>query len=278
MKALGSTREVIRRYMNADQVQDADNNLQLETVSISGSPIFKANPEIIPECECAHLPYTHHIYPADPILSVRHGTVSLWLKFNPNQKPRTAILFHSDDSRYVMYTTVDETNLIKPMRSITARAGGNRRVLETYFGEARFPEVTVSLDVGQQIDVSFAYDEWHMITMTWDGYPDGVVRLYIDAKPVGEMSYDRRYDNNYRLAENLAVGTRPPQWVGELIQRDDGTQQDLRPQATLSVEDGGQQIKEVYLYRVCLSPEEIQNMFETERKSLSLKTNPTNSA
>jgi hypothetical protein len=88
------------------------------------------------------------------------------------------------------------------------------------------------------------------------------------------MTYDRRYDNNYRLAENLAVGTRPPQWVGELIQREDGTLQDLRPQATLSVEDGGQQIKEVYLYRRCLSPEEIRNMFETDRKPPSLKNDP----
>ena len=278
MKALGSTREVIRRYMNADQVEGMDDSHQSETVPISKTPIFNATPEILPECECAHLPHTNHIYPADPILSVRQGTVSLWLKFIPNQKPRTAILFHSDDSRYVLYTSVDESNLIKPIRSITARAGGNRRVLETYFGEARFPEVTVSLDAGQQFDGAFAYGEWHMITMTWNGYPDGVVSLYLDDKLVGEMAYDRRYDNNYRLAENLAVGTRPPQWVGELIQREDGTLQDLRPQATLSVEDGGQQIKDVFLYRRCLSPEEVQNMFETDRTSASSKNDLTNSA
>jgi hypothetical protein len=108
--------------------------------------------------------------------------------------------------------------------------------------------------------------------MTWDGFPDGVMRLYVDAEKVGEMAYDRRYDNNYRLAESLAVGVRPPQWVGELIQKEDGTVEDLRPQATLSVLDGGQELRNVYVYRQCLSPDEIKELYESERAALLAET------
>ena len=271
MKAVGSTPEVIRRYMSVGEPPKTDDEPPAKGTPISGSPIFRAEPEILPEKDCAYLPYTHHIYPADPILSVRHGTVSLWLRFDPDQKPQTAILFHSDDSRYVLYTSVADDNLKRPTRILTARAGGNRRVMETYFGAARFPEVAVSLDDESQLEKPFSYGQWHMVTMTWDGFPDGTVRLYLDAELVGEMTYDRRYDNNYRLAEEFAVGARPPQWVGELIQRDDGTVEDLRPQATLSVEAGGQQIKGVYLYRQCLSPDAIQNLYQTEREAFSVE-------
>jgi len=270
-KAFGSTHEVIRRYMNADETQVNVDDKSEKPKTVTGTAIFRAKPEILTEKDCAYLPHTHHIYPADPILSVRHGTVSLWLKFDSNRKPQTAILFHSDDSRYVLYTSVDEVNPNKPKRTLTARAGGNRRVMETYFGEARFPEVSVSLDDEEQFEKPISYGDWHMVTMTWDGFPDGKVRLYLDAKLVGEMAYDRRYDNNYHLAENLAVGARPPQWVGELIQREDGSVDDLRPQATLSVEEGGQQIKGVYLYRQCLSSDDIQGLYQEERDAVSVE-------
>ena len=141
-------------------------------------------------------------------------------------------------------------------------------MLETFYGEARFPEVTISA-ASEELDQPFSDGNWHQIAMTWEGFPDGMVRLYVDAKLVGEMAYDRRYDNNYRLAESFAVGVRPPEWVGELIQKEDGSVEDLRPQATLSVADGGQQIEKVYLYRQSLSPDEIQARFETERALLA---------
>jgi len=265
VKAMGSTREVIRRYMGTGETHEPAHESQRPVEAIQNAPVFRAQPEIDNEHQRAYLPQTRHIYPADPILSVRHGTVTLWLRFLANQKPRTAILFHSDDSRYVLYTSVDEANQQKAWRSLTARAGGNRRVLETYFGEARFPEITISLEDGDPLEEPFSYGDWHMVAMTWDGYPDGVLRLYVDGKQVGEMPYDRRYDNNYRLAENLSVGARPPQWVGELIQLEDGSVEDLRPQAILAADDGGQEIKNVYLYRQSLSPDEILKQYSLER-------------
>ncbi|HIE57353.1 MAG TPA: ATP-binding cassette domain-containing protein [Anaerolineales bacterium] len=263
LRAAGSTREVSRRYVEASQAQSEilESPARVAAPSLT-SPIPRAEPELIPEQQTAHLPEIRCIYPADPILSVRHGTISLWIRFLPRRAHSTAILFHSDDSRYVIYTSADENGY-----ALTARAGGNRRVMETFFGESRFPEVTVSSN-DQTLDRSFADGDWHMVAMTWDGYPDGKVRLYVDARPVGEADYDRRYDNNYRLAESLAVGVRPPQWVGELIQREDGTMEDLRPQATLSVAEGGQQMDQVYLYRECLSPDEIKTRFESERALL----------
>ena len=272
LKAVGSTREVIRRYMEASEMHEPERETPQPEIPMLASPVFRAKPEINLEREVAYLAQTSHIYPADPILSMRHGTVSMWLRFEPQQKPHTAILFHSDDSRYVLYTSVDEANPEKPLRTLTARAGGNRRVLETYFGESRFPEITISLDDQQQLNEPFSYGDWHMIAMTWDGYPDGQMRLYVDAKRVGEMVYDRRYDNNYRMAENFSVGVRPPQWVGELIQKEDGTVEDLRPQATLSVEEGGQHIENVYLYLQCLSPDAIAERYHAERNLLPTET------
>ncbi len=275
MRAFGSTHEVIRRYMEymepegtpASGVETPTLKPALEDISIP-----HAEPDVMADQQCALLPQGQCIYPADPILNVRHGSVSFWLRFSAQRPSHTAILFHSDDSRYVIYTTVDESVPGKPLRSLTARAGGNRRVLETYFGKANFPEVTVYFDGHRQPNVPFPYGEWHMITMTWQGFPDGVVKLYVDARQVGEMAYDRRYDNNYRLAENLAVGIRPPQWVGELVQKEDGTVEDLRPQSTLSADEGGQEIRNMTIYWRSLSDDEIQNLYRAERAALPLET------
>lgn len=269
MKAVGSTREVSRRYMEASQTQpDAAAVSSVPVGPDLTAPILQADPHIIPDRQCAYLPKTRHIYPADPILSVRHGTVSMWLKFKPRQSHQTAILFHSDDSRYVIYTSVDAANPpAPPVYTLTARAGGNRRVLETFYGNARFPEVTISSD-SEHLNQPFSDGNWHLVAMSWEGFPDGVVRLYVDAKLVGEMAYDRRYDNNYRLTENFAVGIRPPHWVGELIQKEDGNVEDLRPQATLSVAEGAQQIEKVCIYRQALTISEIQARFDVERSLL----------
>jgi ABC-2 type transport system ATP-binding protein/lipopolysaccharide transport system ATP-binding protein len=261
LKVVGSTQEVIRRYIEADEAQKSIDKEPEKLIPVIDFPIFRAKPEIDYEFQYAHLQQTRHIYPADPILSVRQGTVSLWHRFDPHAESRTAILFHSDDSRYVLYTTVDPIDPENPSRLLTARAGGNRRVMETYFGQARFPEVTVALNDTSQ---TYLAGHWHMITMTWNGYPDGELCLYIDGQLMGETSYDRRYDNNYRLAEEFSVGVRPPQWVGELIQKEDGSVEDLRPQATLSVEEGGQEIKNVRLYRQCLKPDEIKDLYDSQ--------------
>jgi ABC-type multidrug transport system ATPase subunit len=265
LKAEGKTQEVIRSYIEADKTSEIAEKETEKPVPVTEIPIFRAKPEMDEEQKFAHLAGTRHIYPADPVLSVRQGTVSLWHRFDPETEHRTAILFHSDDSRYVLYTSVDLANTEKPIRLLTARAGGNRRVLETYFGDALFPEVTVPLNAESQL---YATGNWHMITMTWTGYPDGQLCLYIDDQLMGKISYDRRYDNQYRLAEEFSVGVRPPQWVGELVQKEDGSVEDLRPQATLSVEEGGQQIKNVRLYRHCLASEEIKSLYLAQRDSI----------
>ena len=61
------------------------------------------------------------------------------------------------------------------------------------------------------------------------------------------------------------MGVRPPQWVGELVQKDDGSVEDLRPQAVLSVQEGGQQLEDAKLYRDCLPPDEIEALYKAGR-------------
>jgi hypothetical protein len=63
------------------------------------------------------------------------------------------VLFHTDDSRYVLYLRLDVDSQGKVTgQSFVARAGGNRRVLDPFYGIAAFPEVAanLALEAGQK--------------------------------------------------------------------------------------------------------------------------------
>jgi hypothetical protein len=207
------------------------------------------------------LPEVEHVYPAARILNLLEGSVSVLLRFHREHAQHMAVLFHSDDSRYVLYSHAGPASgSAAPTRIITARAGGNRKAIDPFVGEAVFPEVSVKLDGNTDAAHTFPYDEWHLVTMTWAGYPEGQVSLYLDDVLMGGYRYTRQHDNAYRLAIQVAVGIRPREWVGELVQREDGTVAELHPQAANKITASGKEIKGMRLYRKALNVEEIREI------------------
>jgi ABC-type polysaccharide/polyol phosphate transport system ATPase subunit len=198
------------------------------------------------------------IYPAEETLEVRHGSLIAWVRFRSDEYLWGGMIFHTDDSRYVVYTSGQYPQPdSQPIPMVTARAGGNRRVIDTFYGSANFPEVTVKLD-------EITLDTWHLLCLTWQGYPEGRLQLYCDGNLVGETIYDRRHDNHYRLANQIAIGYRPQEWLGELVQNEDGTLVESRPETTASVRNSGMELHSVRLYNRLLTVQEIQALL-TER-------------
>jgi hypothetical protein len=200
------------------------------------------------------------IYPAQDILDIAQGTVMVWIKIKSESSPRDGIIFHTDDSRYVLYMSLQySSSHQRYIRKLTARAGGNRRVIDTYYGTSDFPEVGV---VVEEEDTPKKYilnkDEWYLVTMTWLGYPDGVVRLYVNGDRLGEKAYDSRYDRGDDLPSSISIGLRPSIWTGEIVRKEDGATKELRPDSLMWIEEGGLEMKNLRLYRQALSPEEIR--------------------
>lgn len=284
MQALGNVEEVVRQYVQRGNPQESTVFVVPEVPAVEAPPVEApvASPEEIPPPgpepasppvepppapvvavpaqavpgktpDYVSLPQVEAFYPASGIFNVQHGAVSFWLKFRSDKPTGLAILFHSDDSRYVVYAMADTSTPDQAVRQITARAGGNRRVIDTFYGDARFPEASLSLDEGE-----FPLDEWRLVCLTWSGHPEGAARLYLGERLVAEFGYDRRHDNRFRLPVQLAVGIRPREWVGELVQSEDGTLVELRPGDTHHISAAGQEIADMRLYHRVLTAEDLR--------------------
>mgnify|MGYP001767188766 CR=1 FL=1 len=93
--------------------------------------------------------------------------------------------------------------------------------------------------------------------MTWKGYPDGKVWLYVDGELLGDRGYDSRFDRGDHLPGSISIGLRPSSWTGEIIHQADGQAQELRPDTLMWIGEGGLEIKDLRLYRRELSQDEI---------------------
>jgi len=202
-------------------------------------------------------PNQEAVYTADNVLEVRHGSLTAWARFRSDQYLWGGMIFHSDDSRYVLYTGgVYPESGGQPAPLVTARAGGNRRAVDTFYGTVNFPEVTAKLDQPALLKGDIL-NEWHLLCLTWQGYPEGRLQLYVDGSMAGETNYDHRHDNHYRLANQIAIGYRPREWLGELEQNEDGTLVESRPETTASVANSGMEVHGVRLYQHTLTEQEI---------------------
>lgn len=263
INSIGHAGEVAKQYimMGRDIGEDIVEKTYFEEVPVLEMSTPQAQPLAGDNRDYVLLPEIEHIYPAAKYLNIREGSATFQLKFLNEQPQRTAILFHSDDSRYVIYSDVDpDSSPEVPIRRITARAVGNRKALDPFYGTACFPEVVVQFDDDSGFD--FVWNEWHRVTMTWSGYPIGTMALYIDDILAGEYEYTPHHDNQYRLAIQIAVGIRPREWVGELIERADGTVAELHPQVTNNITGSGKEIRDFRLYRKALTIEEISAILE----------------
>jgi len=252
LMAIGAAPEVVASYIQADRPEiEPASSLPLA----AAPPLLEVAQPIHSSQGYAALPDSGKLYNAASIFRADQGTVSVWLRFSTPEPGPDCVLFHTDDSRYVLYLGQEHARSHKrTLRAIRARAGGNRRSYDPYYGTSNYPEASALIDDEESLPA----ETWRLVAMTWSGYPEGVVRLYLDGNLVDEKTYTPQNDNGHPLASSIAVGTRPTMWMGELLQNEDGSLVDSRPYSTMSIEAGGVEMRDMRLFPRCLSPEEMQ--------------------
>jgi ABC-2 type transport system ATP-binding protein len=257
--AIGDINEVIDRY------------IQKSEPGASYKPLPEAGLTTMEEAQVDYdepyvsLPSSLDIFSTQKIFDVNQGTVSAWIKIDPQSIPKDAIIFHTDDSRYVLYLTVyHDEGQNRYLRKLVARAGGNRRASDTLHGGYSFPEVSLVIDDPKKPPKAARPKQgWHLATMTWIGYPSGTLSLYLDGASVGKSAYDAQYDDGRDLPAMFAIGLRPSIWSGELVEKEDGTLADSRPGASMSISEAGVEIQGMRLYQKALSQASIERIYDS---------------
>jgi len=133
-------------------------------------------------------------YSCENVFNPGFGAVTAWVSFDTFNK--SAVIWQTDDSRYVLYYEVGGKGSGFDKR-IVARAGGNE--------DGEYPEVAYVIDPAGSVTNQWGTGEWHFIAMAWEGKINGTLRLYIDGRQVGETTYTDgsgcstfRIGNNYR--------------------------------------------------------------------------------
>ena len=240
VQAIGEVEEIIDKYIQMDSTHLVPAEIDLDD-----------KPEGYVE-----LDPTQQVYSTKQIFSPEAGTVIAWVLLNRTNRVSTAILFHSDDSRYVLYTQVSiDPETYQPYYQLTARAGGNQRAPDAINGT--FPEVSIPFFLKDTL-----IEQWVQIAMTWDGYPEGSLSLYLDGKFVGYKEYSSIYNNDQPLPKSFSVGMRPLSWSGERVLQKDGTYLILHPESTNSIFDAQLSLKNVQLYKEPLTAEVIRDNYQ----------------
>jgi hypothetical protein len=215
--------------------------------------------------------YKDKVVPTEGIFDPAQGTVSVCVNFVVNHPRRDHAIFHTDDSRYVLFVDTYHSSSGQDILRIGARAGGNRPGFDSVSKTKSQPEVSIIIDndgslkdyaVGARYcSVSpFPEGEWHLVTMTWSGYPEGIVRIYLDGMLKGEKAYNSDYDDGAPLARSLSIGIRPSQWRGLPIKVRDVVVGQLVPATDMSLDAGGIKIWDLRLYRRALTESEIRKI------------------
>ena len=257
VELLGPVNKVTTGYLRVDKPESRP--AEVSAPETSGSEFKVALHAARQLRQFRRLPNHGNIYPVEGLFEPQAGSVSVWLQLPAvPQLPDTAI-FHTDDSRYVLFLgSYYDERLARYIRVVVARAGGNRRVIDTFYGQSCFPEVAASLEKVSDDDLK---SDWHCLVMSWEGHPDGILRLYLDGGLQSEFAYDQEYNDDRPFPESLAIGMRPSIWSGELVENDDGTRHDLRPPSTMSLEASDVQIKDLRIYQHALLPAEVLDLF-----------------
>lgn len=223
---------------------------------------------------------TNEIHPTKNIFNVKSGSLSVWLKFAKDKPRRDHIIFSTDDSRYVLFVdTYSSSTRTESIMRIGARAGGNSKVVDSSYKGGNFPEASIVVDNdGSLRDYGSSHskstslpvpeDEWHHVTMTWNGYPEGNVRIYLNGKLAGEKLYDSRYDNGLPLPTSVAIGFRPRTWSGELIQKNNEIIKHLVPNTNMSLGNGSIDINDLRLYTKAITQEQISQIIKKSQDQL----------
>jgi hypothetical protein len=213
------------------------------------------------------------IYRTDGIFDVQAGTVSTWVCLEPNHDRRDHSIFHTSDSRFVLYfDTYFSSSWQVEISRFVARGGGTHRAVDSGYANGNFPEASIIVDndgslreYGANTDwydpAPFPEGEWHLVTMTWEGYPQGVVKIFLDGNLIGQKPYDERYNDQRPLADTIAIGFRPAEWLGEVYVSGDQVEYEYVPNTPMALWDGGIHVFDVRLYQRSLNRDEIQAIF-----------------
>lgn len=281
LNAIGAADEVMARYVDADRsakalaagapaepapapvAVTAAPETPVETPASEPAAVTPTAPPRPASIDYISLNEIGKLYPAAHLLNPRQGAVSVWVRFNSALPHKPAIIFHSEDSRYVIYMGSHfSATLQSDVWDIVARAGGNQRAFDTYYGTAFFPETSVSVvsgappsHAGEIVKPELPPDEWHLVTMTWSGSPKGELKLYLDDALVNRVRYGPEHDNGLPFASSLAFGLRPLEWVGEVTRDAGGQVVDSRPESSMPVANSGLDIQGLRLYQEAPTPE-----------------------
>lgn len=244
VKALGDVTDVVEQYIHDSLPQVA---VQKQASRREALPY-----------DFTSLNPAREIYPAANIFNPSSGSLSVWFKMNKLTPGIIAMLFHSDDSRFVLYVQLNlEEHTGQVVAQIIARAGGNRQALDIFRGKAAYPEISASIPARE-----LHAERWNFAVMTWEGYPHGRLRLYVNGATAGEQDYDSRHNDMRPPPSLLALGMRPLNWSGELVEKEDGTIADLRPGSMMAVAEAGIDVCDIRLFQQPLSPEAVAGLFD----------------
>ena len=246
IQSIGPPEEVIKKYIRMESPEQLPHDIDSST---SDEKFVELDPRL-------------QVYSTGSIFSPEAGTVTAWLKVSRNNRVGSAVLFHTDDSRFVLYTQI----LIEPESSktyyeFTARAGGNQKAMVG--GTKKFPEVSTRFIMNEE-----SIDQWVHLAMTWEGYPEGRLQFYLNGDLVGEQEYSEKFNDDQPLPSALSVGMRPLTWPGERVQEADGSFTFRRPDSKSSIYDTQLDLNSVYLFKRKLESEEIFS-FQNTRSSTS---------
>lgn len=159
-------------------------------------------------------------------MDTSRGSITVWLKFEVGHSRSDHMVIHSDDSRWVLYIdTFYSSAFDRDILAIVARAGGNKSATSESSGHSGYPEARLLVDNdGYLRDIGYGTDsnwvgveafpegEWHHVAMIWDGYPAGIVKLYLDGVLMSYLQYDPSYDDGRPLFEMISFGFKPYPW------------------------------------------------------------------
>ena len=215
-------------------------------------------------------PEVGNIYLAENILAVNQGSISGWIGFPSQAIGGNDVVLQTDDGRIALLaSTVWSSERQGVIGRVVTTVGGNREGLDNLGGKGSWLEASILLDTqgqsrakvadtSRQSAIAFAGYEWHLVSMTWWGYPEGGIRLYVDGTLIGEKFYTGQTNDSRPLFSLFSVGFKPSSWIevdGELQDR-------VTPPCSLPVfsENRSIQVKDLRVYRRVLGKQDFRQM------------------
>lgn len=214
------------------------------------------------------LPSHPAIYPARDILDIERGSITCWLRLLPDHDRGDHVILHSSDSRIVLYLdTFWNRALERDLLRVAGRAIGNVQAPWPPIAMGNsYPEASILVDdgslEGSELQMAFhstaplPEGEWHHVTLTWNGYPEGEAAIYLDGIRMALRPYDQRFNNDLPDFDSFSVAYRPSHWP--VTARLDPTQESRLVVGSMLATEGGVDIADLRVYRVPLDPAQVR--------------------